>query len=167
MDPFSSSLVGRMHAGEEMQDSELFNKNELTFPSGESLPICWLKANYQHRWILLRFRDEASQRASVHACGLICCQASTDFAIAFGLSPGKQTESLIQYLCFKSLPESPQSSVKLMHFFIVFCLSIHFFPRLCINWSDDWLRGWPSLWASWAKHQCGWDCPLCQRSAQP
>ena len=25
MDPFSSSLVGRMHAGEEMQDSELFN----------------------------------------------------------------------------------------------------------------------------------------------
>ena len=27
MDPFSSSLVGRMHAGEEMQDTELFNKN--------------------------------------------------------------------------------------------------------------------------------------------
>ena len=49
MAPFNSSLVGRMHAGEEMQDSELFNKNELTFPSGESLPICWLKANYQHR----------------------------------------------------------------------------------------------------------------------
>ena len=48
MDPFSSSLVGRMHAGEEMQDSELFDKNELAFPSGESLPICWLKANYQH-----------------------------------------------------------------------------------------------------------------------
>ena len=49
MDPFSSSLVGRMHAGEEMQDSELFDKNELAFPSGESLPICWLKANYQHQ----------------------------------------------------------------------------------------------------------------------
>ena len=49
MDPFSSSLVGRMHAGEAMQDSELFDKNELAFPSGESLPICWLKANYQHQ----------------------------------------------------------------------------------------------------------------------
>ena len=48
MDPFSSSLLGRMHAGEGMQDSELFDKNELAFPSGESLPICWLKANYQH-----------------------------------------------------------------------------------------------------------------------
>ena len=48
MDPFSPSLVGRMHAGEEMQDSELFDKNELAFLSGESLPICWLKANYQH-----------------------------------------------------------------------------------------------------------------------
>lgn len=49
MDPFSSSLVGRMHAGEEMQDSELFDKNELAFPSGEALPICWLKADYQHQ----------------------------------------------------------------------------------------------------------------------
>lgn len=49
MDPFSLSLLGRMHAGEEMQDSELFDKNELAFPSGESLPICWLKANYQHQ----------------------------------------------------------------------------------------------------------------------
>ena len=49
MDPFSSSLLGRLHAGEEMQDPESFSKKDLSFPSGESLPVCWLQVNDLHQ----------------------------------------------------------------------------------------------------------------------
>ncbi len=46
-DPFQKEITGRMHAGEEMQDLESFLKSELIFPSGESLPLCWIKGNYR------------------------------------------------------------------------------------------------------------------------
>ncbi len=46
-DPFQKEISGRMHAGEEMQDLESFLKSELIFPSGESLPLCWIDANYR------------------------------------------------------------------------------------------------------------------------
>lgn len=48
-DPFSASVLGRVHAGEELQDSQLHAKAELVFPSGEPLPRCWLEADYQQR----------------------------------------------------------------------------------------------------------------------
>lgn len=46
-DPCLKEITGRMHAGEEMQDPETFVKSELIFPSGESLPICWLDPHYR------------------------------------------------------------------------------------------------------------------------
>ena len=46
-DPFHEEVMGRIHDGQEMQDSEAFSKTELIFPSGESLPRCWIDGHYQ------------------------------------------------------------------------------------------------------------------------
>lgn len=46
INPAIIRVVGRFHAGEEMQDPVWFNKNELIFPSGEALPQCWLDTEY-------------------------------------------------------------------------------------------------------------------------
>jgi hypothetical protein len=46
-DPNCNALKGRLHAGEEMQEEEGFTKQELIFPSGESLPRCWLEPDYK------------------------------------------------------------------------------------------------------------------------
>lgn len=48
-DPFCREVLGRIHAGEELQDAALQAKADLIFPSGEALPRCWLDANYQSR----------------------------------------------------------------------------------------------------------------------
>lgn len=45
--PCRDSITGTIQAGEEEQDPELFSKSELIFPSGESLPTCWLDAHYR------------------------------------------------------------------------------------------------------------------------
>ena len=45
--PFSDKVLGQFHAGEEMQEPELFTKSHLMFPSGEPLPICWMDAHYR------------------------------------------------------------------------------------------------------------------------
>ena len=47
-DPFKKEVQGRFHAGEEMQDPEMFLKSELIFPSDEPLPQCWLDPDYKH-----------------------------------------------------------------------------------------------------------------------
>ncbi|MCX5958850.1 MAG: acetyltransferase [Cyanobacteria bacterium] len=41
-DPFEARVLGRLHAGEELQDPQPWPKAELRFPSGEALPGCWL-----------------------------------------------------------------------------------------------------------------------------
>ncbi len=46
-DPFVSHVQGRLHAGEEIQESEGFSKLDLMFPSGEALPRCWLEGHRQ------------------------------------------------------------------------------------------------------------------------
>lgn len=46
-DPFVRSLQGRFHAGEEMPEPMDFVKTELAFPSGESLPRCWMDPAYR------------------------------------------------------------------------------------------------------------------------
>lgn len=51
--PAIKEVVGRVHAGEEMQDATTFAKSGLVFPSGESLPGCWVDAHY---------RDQALRR---------------------------------------------------------------------------------------------------------
>jgi hypothetical protein len=46
-DPFSTHVLGRLHAGEELQDPGTLSKVELRFPSGEPLPRCWVDPHYQ------------------------------------------------------------------------------------------------------------------------
>jgi hypothetical protein len=46
-DPFAPSVLGRYHAGEEVQDPEPFEKVDLVFLSGERLPQCWVDAHYR------------------------------------------------------------------------------------------------------------------------
>jgi len=46
-DPFRKDVIGRSHYGEEMQEPESFNKTDLVFPSGETLPRCWLDPHYR------------------------------------------------------------------------------------------------------------------------
>ena len=45
-DPFAKTVSGRLHAGEELQDAAELAKAELSFPSGEKLPLCWLDPHY-------------------------------------------------------------------------------------------------------------------------
>jgi hypothetical protein len=47
-DPFATTVQARIHGGEELQDPHHFEKARLFFPSGESLPRCWVDSNYQH-----------------------------------------------------------------------------------------------------------------------
>lgn len=45
--PLHKSLVGRYHAGEELQDPEKFEKGKLVFLSDEPLPKCWVDPHYR------------------------------------------------------------------------------------------------------------------------
>lgn len=45
--PFITTVPARLHGGEEMQDPQAYAKADLFFPSGESLPRCWLDPHYQ------------------------------------------------------------------------------------------------------------------------
>lgn len=47
IDPYSEIVHAQDQEGQEEQDSETFQKENLVFPSGESLPRCWLDANYR------------------------------------------------------------------------------------------------------------------------
>lgn len=46
-DPCKDEIAGRFHAGEELQDAAPFIKKDLLFPSGESLPRCWVDPHYR------------------------------------------------------------------------------------------------------------------------
>ncbi|NJR64878.1 MAG: acetyltransferase [Leptolyngbyaceae cyanobacterium CRU_2_3] len=45
--PADSHVPGRIQSGEEEQEPETFDKHALIFPSGESLPQCWMDAEYR------------------------------------------------------------------------------------------------------------------------
>jgi hypothetical protein len=47
IDPNVEEIHGREQAGEEEQDTVAYHKKNLVFPSGETLPRCWLDANYR------------------------------------------------------------------------------------------------------------------------
>lgn len=49
IDPCVDSVSGRYHAGEEMQDAQNFKKADLTFQSGEALPMCWTDPDYRSK----------------------------------------------------------------------------------------------------------------------
>lgn len=46
-DPNHSTVTVRYHAGEEAGDPTAVDKSSLIFPSGESLPKCWLEPHYR------------------------------------------------------------------------------------------------------------------------
>lgn len=46
-DPNLESLKVTYHAGEEKGDPVSLKKSVLSFPSGESLPVCWLDPHYR------------------------------------------------------------------------------------------------------------------------
>lgn len=47
INPAQPSVPGRIQEGQEEQDPEQIAKESLVFPSGESLPQCWLNADYR------------------------------------------------------------------------------------------------------------------------
>jgi len=47
-DPTEKEVSGRVQEGQEEQDPSSFPKTSLIFPSGESLPLCWLDSNYRN-----------------------------------------------------------------------------------------------------------------------
>ncbi|GBE95403.1 acetyltransferase [Nostoc cycadae] len=47
IDPNVNIVHGKDQTGQEEQDNDSFSKENLVFPSGESLPRCWLDANYR------------------------------------------------------------------------------------------------------------------------
>jgi hypothetical protein len=49
INPSESQIVIQMQEGQEEQDPEPLQKKNLSFPSGEDLPICWLDANYRNK----------------------------------------------------------------------------------------------------------------------
>lgn len=49
IDPLKNAIRGRIQEGEEEQEPEQFSKEDLTFPSGENLPRCWIDVDYRNR----------------------------------------------------------------------------------------------------------------------
>lgn len=45
-DPNKNSISGQGQMGQDEQNTASFNKEDLKFPSGEELPLCWKDANY-------------------------------------------------------------------------------------------------------------------------
>lgn len=47
INPKSTEVSGRDQAGQEEQEPASFEKGKLIFPSGESLPRCWIDEDYK------------------------------------------------------------------------------------------------------------------------
>jgi len=47
INPKQTQVSGIMQAGEDEKTPEDFAKDQLSFPSGESLPRCWVDADYR------------------------------------------------------------------------------------------------------------------------
>jgi hypothetical protein len=47
INPTEAQVLGQVQSGQEEQDPEPSPKQDLIFPSGESLPRCWVDANYR------------------------------------------------------------------------------------------------------------------------
>jgi hypothetical protein len=47
IDPNSEIVHAKDQEGQEEQETDIYQKEDLVFPSGEKLPRCWLDANYR------------------------------------------------------------------------------------------------------------------------
>lgn len=45
--PMHETIIGRYHAGEELQEPEHFEKADLVFTSDEPMPKCWTDVHYR------------------------------------------------------------------------------------------------------------------------
>lgn len=48
IDPSIDTIHARDQEGQEEQSPEAYKKEDLVFPSGESLPCCWMDVNYRN-----------------------------------------------------------------------------------------------------------------------
>ncbi len=48
INPNQNEVVAKSQSGEEEQEPESMHKSNLIFPSGESLPRCWIDADYRN-----------------------------------------------------------------------------------------------------------------------
>lgn len=48
INPNADTVQAQDQEGQEEQDPETYKKENLVFPSGESLPRCWKDANYKN-----------------------------------------------------------------------------------------------------------------------
>ena len=46
-DPNIETVHAQDQQGQEEQETDIYKKEELVFPSGEKLPLCWLNAHYR------------------------------------------------------------------------------------------------------------------------
>ncbi len=46
--PLKHEIHGKIQEGQEEQDPQPFDKQDLTFASGENLPRCWIDPNYRN-----------------------------------------------------------------------------------------------------------------------
>jgi hypothetical protein len=49
IDPNSNTVQAQDQEGQEEQEPDSFEKQNLVFPSGETLPRCWWDANYRQQ----------------------------------------------------------------------------------------------------------------------
>lgn len=49
IDPNSNTVQAQDQEGQEEQEPDSFEKQNLVFPSGETLPRCWWDANYRQK----------------------------------------------------------------------------------------------------------------------
>ncbi|MDP5017050.1 acetyltransferase [Anabaena sp. UHCC 0187] len=49
LDPTSETVHAQDQEGQEEQETDIYKKEELVFPSGEKLPRCWLDAKFRER----------------------------------------------------------------------------------------------------------------------
>ncbi|MBD2571302.1 acetyltransferase [Anabaena lutea] len=47
LDPNSEIVHAQDQEGQEEQETDIYKKEELVFPSGEELPLCWLDSQYR------------------------------------------------------------------------------------------------------------------------
>lgn len=52
VNPNTDTIQAKEQKGEEEQPLNSYKKENLVFPSGESLPRCWLDANYRNTKVL-------------------------------------------------------------------------------------------------------------------
>ena len=48
-DPNIETVHAQDQQGQEEQETDIYKKEELVFPSGEKLPLCWLDTKFRER----------------------------------------------------------------------------------------------------------------------